>query len=107
MIFGEWSPHTPPTASTGPRLESKTWSRIKSKVDTMTESFNMEVEKQTREGRMNTDTTVKRMLQNKMKTVLSVLVEDRQRTVTKETKRGPHRDKEQRELLRERSLRYR
>ncbi len=50
---------------------------------------------------MNTDTVVEWMLQNKLKTVLSVLVEDRQRTVTKETKRGPHRDKEHRERLRE------
>jgi hypothetical protein len=67
----------------------------------MTESFNMAVEKQSREGRMNTDTTVERMLQNKLATVLSLLEEDRQRTVTKEVKRGPHRDKEQRERLRE------
>ena len=101
MIFGEWAPRNPSTAPTGPRLESKTWSRIKNKVDTLTESFNMEVEKQTREGRMNADTAVERMMQNKLKTVLSVLTEDRQRTVTKETKRGPHRDKEQRERIRE------
>ena len=101
MIFGEWAPQSPPTASAGPRLESKTWSRIKNKVDTMTESFNREVEKQTREGRMNADTAVERMMRNKLKTALSVLKEDRQRTATKEAKRGPHRDKEQRERLRE------
>ena len=62
MIFGEWAPQSPPTASAGPRLESKTWSRIKNKVDTMTESFNREVEKQTREGRLNADAAVERMM---------------------------------------------
>ena len=50
---------------------------------------------------MNADTAVERMMRNKLKTALSVLKEDRQRTATKETKRGPHRDKEQRERLRE------
>jgi hypothetical protein len=101
MIFGEWAPHSPPTASTGPRLESKTWSRIKSRVKSMTETFNMEVEKQSREGLMDASTAVERMLQNKLTTALSLLAEDQQRSVTKEVKRAPHRDKEQRERLRE------
>ena len=101
MIFGEWAPHSPPTVSTGPRFEYKTWSRIKSRVNSMTETFNIEVEKQSREGLMNASTAVERMLQNKLATALSLLEEDRQRSVTKEVKRGPHRDKEQRERLRE------
>ena len=61
----------------------------------------MEVEKQSREGLMDASAAVERMLQNNLSTVLSLLVEGRQRAVTKEVRRGPHRDKEQWERLRE------
>ena len=57
----------------------------------MTETFNVEVENQSRDGLLDANTAVERMLQNKLATVLSLLTEERQRSVTKEVKRGPHR----------------
>jgi hypothetical protein len=44
---------------------------------------------------------VEQVFQNKLGTALAILTEERQRVNTRETVRGPHRDKEQRERLRE------
>jgi hypothetical protein len=44
---------------------------------------------------------VEQVLQNKLGTALAILTEERERVTTRETVRGPHRDKEQRERLRE------
>jgi hypothetical protein len=32
-VFGEWAPKSPPNTSTGPRLEAKTWSKVRKRVD--------------------------------------------------------------------------
>ena len=45
--------------------------------------------------------TVEQVFQNKLATALEILTEERQRVTTREVMRGPHRDKDQRERLRE------
>ena len=42
-VFGEWAPASPHNASTGPRLEAKTWSKVRKRVDESTEDFNRDV----------------------------------------------------------------
>jgi len=44
---------------------------------------------------------LEQVLQNKLGTALAILTAERQRVTTRETMRGPHRDKEQRDRLRE------
>ncbi len=52
-------------------------------------------------GLLVSSEVVEQVLQNKLTTTLAVLTGERQRVSTKEVKRDPHRDKEQRERLRE------
>ena len=61
-VFGEWSPYTPLTSPKGPRLESKTWSHIKDKVDLKTASFNDDIEVKVTEGRMGSSEAVELIL---------------------------------------------
>ena len=67
----------------------------------MTEIFNLEVEKKVQEGKLGASETVEQMIQNKLSTALTILTEARQRITTREVKRGSHKDREQRERLRE------
>jgi hypothetical protein len=50
---------------------------------------------------MGASEEVEQTLQNKLSTSILLLTEERQRVNTREIKRGPHRDREQRERLRE------
>ena len=50
---------------------------------------------------MGSSEVVEQILQNKLSTAILLLTEERQRVNTREVKRGPHRDREQRERLRE------
>ena len=100
-IFGEGAPSNPPKTSTGPRLEAKTWSQVRSRVDSTTDVFNLEVEKKLQEGKLGASEAVEQILQNKLSTALTILAETRQRITTREAKRGPHKDREQRERLRD------
>jgi hypothetical protein len=100
-VFGEWAPGTPPTVPKGPRLESNTCSHIKSQMDLKTAVFNTDIEGKIMDGRMGASEAVEQTLQNKLSTVILLLTEEHQRVNTKEVKCGPHRDREQRERLRE------
>jgi hypothetical protein len=56
-VFGEWAPEIPPNASTGPRLESKTWSKVRKRVEDSTEAFNRDVETKLHRGVIGTSET--------------------------------------------------
>jgi len=59
------------------------------------------VEKKLQEGKLGASEVVEQILQNKLSTSLTILAETRQRITTREVKRGPHKDREQRERLRD------
>jgi hypothetical protein len=84
-------------------LEIKTWSKVRSRVDDTTETFNLDVETKLKTGLIGVIEVVEQVLQNKLSTVIVmiVLTEERQRVTTREVMRGPHRDKEQRDRLRD------
>jgi hypothetical protein len=52
-------------------------------------------------GVIGASEAVEQVFQNKLGTALAILTAERQRVTTRETMRGPHRDKEQRDRLRE------
>ena len=70
-------------------------------MDSTTDVFNLEVEKKLQEGKLGASEAVEQILQNKLSTALTILAETRQRITTREVKRGPHKDREQRERLRD------
>ena len=70
-------------------------------MSSKTEAFNADIEKRVKEGRVGTSGAVEEMLQIKLATAMDILTEERQRVTTREVKLSPHRDKEQRERLRE------
>ena len=77
-VFGEWSPINPPNTSTGPRLEAKTWSKIRKRVDESTESFNQDIETKLQKGVIGASEAVEQVFQNKLGTALAILTEERQ-----------------------------
>jgi hypothetical protein len=82
-------------------LEAKTWSKVRKRVDESTESFNRDMEMKLQKGVLGASEAVEQVFQNKLGTALAILTEERQRVTTREAVRGPQRDKEQRERLRE------
>jgi hypothetical protein len=100
-VFGDRAPEGPLNTSTGPRLEAKTWSKVRKRVDESTEAFNRDMEMKLQKGVIGASEAVEQVFQNKLGTALAMLTEERQRVNTREAVRGPHRDKEQRERLRE------
>jgi hypothetical protein len=100
-VFGDWAPEGPLNTSTGPRLEAKTWSKVRKRVDESTDAFNRDMETKLQKGVIGASEAVEKVFQNKLGTALAILTEERQRVNIREVVRGPHRDKEQRERLRE------
>jgi len=100
-VFGDWAPEDPLNSSTGPRLEEKTWSKVRKRVDESTDAFNRDMETKLQKGVIGASEAVEQVFQNKLGTALAILTEERQRVNIREVVRGPHRDKEQRERLRE------
>jgi hypothetical protein len=82
-------------------LEAKTWSKVRKRVDESTDAFNRDMETKLQKGVIGASEAVEQVFQNKLGTVLAILTEERQRVNIREVVRGPHRDKEQRERLRE------
>jgi hypothetical protein len=100
-VFGDRAPEGPLNTSTGPRLETKSWSKVRKRVDESTEAFNRDTETKLQKGVIGASEALEQVFQNKLGTALAILTEERQRVNTRESVRGPHRDKEQRECLRE------
>ncbi len=82
-------------------METKTWSKVRKRVDDSTETFNRDMDTKLHRGVIGASEAVEQVFQNKLGTALAILTVERQRVTTRETMRGPHSDKEQRERLRE------
>ncbi len=76
-VFGQWAPLSPPNTSTGPRLEAKTWTKIRKRVDESTESFNRDIETKLHKGVIGASKAVEQVFQNKLETALAILTEER------------------------------
>jgi hypothetical protein len=77
-VFGDRAPEGPLNTSTGPRLEAKTWSKVRKRVDESTESFNRNMETKLQKGVIGASETVEQVFQNKLGTALEILTEERQ-----------------------------
>ena len=78
-IFGRWAAISPPNTSTGPRLEAKTRSKVRQRVDDSTAVFNRDVETKLHRDVIGVNEAVDQVFQNKLGTALAILTEERQR----------------------------
>jgi hypothetical protein len=76
-VFGDRAPEDPLNTSTGPRLEAKTWSKVRKRVDESTEAFNRDMEMKLQKGVVGASEAVEQVFQNKLGTALAILTEER------------------------------